>query len=266
MKRFWLLLLLLLVTSMAMADDKDVQLYTTLVQGDLSIGAEGEVLDVELSSRGSLGKGVLEGFEQRIRAWRFEPILVDGQPVIAKGRMHLSLVATRKKGDSVTQFGIRHVRFLEPAGTASTTSASRLVPPSYPSHALRAGAGAQVLLLVKLDAEGRPSQVTTEQLELLGVATRQAHQGYLASQFRRSAERVAERWSFHGHQAGDVVRVPVTYMAPGMSDGWIPTVVQAVDLPEWAVLELSTQRAVELNADGSATAAQFKLMTALDGA
>lgn len=262
MKKF--LLSLLLAASPAFAASPDAQLYTARAEGSLTIGADGRVLDVELTSKASLGTGVLEGYEERVRSWRFEPVIEDGRPVKAKGLMQLSLVARREKGDDMATFAIRGVQFLDPPGAA--TEGPHLAPPSYPTNALKAGAGAEVMLLLKLDAQGRVQSAATEHLALLGVATRQAHQANLAAQFRRSAEKIAMDWTIPGQPEGQVVRVPVRYTTDRWAAGWAPTSMQVVELPEWAVLELASAQATDLSAGGVATAEQFKLLTPLDGA
>lgn len=261
-----LLLSLLLAASPTLAASPDVQLYTARAEGSLTIGADGSVLDVELASDANLGTGVLEGYEERVRGWRFEPIIQDGRPVNARGRLQLSLVAARERGNDTATFAIRGVQFLDPPGATSESGRSFLAAPSYPTNALRAGVGAEVMLLLKLDAQGRVQSATTEQLALLGVFARQSHQANYAAQFRRSAERVALQWSITGQPDGQVVRVPVRYTTDRWSGGWAPTTVQPVELPEWAVLAMATQQATDLSAGGVATAAQFKLLTPLDGA
>lgn len=261
-----LLLCLLLAVSPAYAASPELQIYTARAEGSLTIGTDGRVLEVELTSDANLGKGVLEGYEERVRGWRFEPIVEDGRPVNAKGRMLLSLVAAREKNEDVATFAIRGVQFLDPPGASPVAERDMLAPPSYPTNALRAGVGADVMLLLKLDAQGRVQSATTEHLALLGVVTRQSHQANFIAQFRRSAERVAMEWTIRGQPDGQVVRVPVRYTTDRWASGWAPTVLQAIELPEWAVLALSTQQATDLAAGGVATAGQFKLLTPLDEA
>lgn len=261
-----LVLSLLLAAAPVLATPPEVQVYTARAEGSLVIGTDGRVLDVELSSDANLGTGVLEGYEQRVRAWRFEPIIEDGRPVNAKGRLQLSLVAAREKGNPTATFGIRGAQFLDPAVASVKADGPRLAQPGYPENAYRAGAGARVTLLVKIDGQGRPARVATERLELLGVATGQSHQRNLATQFRRSAEQVAAKWTFSGHAEGELLRVPVWYSTEQWARGWVPTTMQAVELPEWAELELAKEQATDLIAGGAATAARFKLLTPLDGA
>lgn len=264
MNRFFLSLLL--AASPVLAATPDVQVYTARAEGSLTIGADGRVLDVELTSDGSLGSGVLAGYEERIRAWRFEPIVENGQPVNAKGLMQLSLVAAREKGNRTATFGIRSVRFMDPEGGSVYPKGSRWAAPGYPANALKAGVDADVMLLLKLDAQGQVVSAATEQLQLRGVPTGQPHQANLAAQFRRSAEKAAAQWTITGQPEGQLVRVPVKYNTGRWDTGWAPTAIQPVELPEWAVLELTAEQATELNANGVATAGQFKLLTPLDDA
>ena len=261
-----LLLALLLAFSPAMADSPEVQLFTARAEGSLTIGPDGRVVDVALASPGRLGEGVLEGYEERIRAWRFEPILEDGRPVTAKGQLQLSLVAAHGKGDRGASFGIRSVRFLDPPGTAVYAEGSRWVPPGYPAKALEVGVDAELVLVLKLDAQGRAAFAATEQLALRGVLVGQAKQPRLAEQFRRSAEKAVSQWVITGHPDGAVVRVPVSFSSGRWDKGWVPTAFTPIELPEWAALALTAEQATELGASGVATAPQFKLLTPLDGA
>lgn len=261
-----LLLSVLLAASPVLAAAPEVQRYTARAEGSLTIGADGRVLDVDLSSSADLGEEVLAAYEERIRGWRFEPIVENGRPVNAKGLMQLSLVAEREKGSESAAFGIRHVWFMDPPGTTPASQGALLKPPSYPTNALKAGVGADVVLVLKLDAQGRVQSAATEKLDLLGVAPRQSQLSSLAAQFRRSAEKAAVNWTIPGQPEGGLVRVPVRYAADRWANGWAPTTAQVVELPEWAVLELAAAQARDLSAGGTATAAQFKLLTPLDDA
>ena len=77
---------------------------------------------------------------------------------------------------------------------------------------------------------------------------------------------MALEWSITGQPDGQVVRVPVRYTTDRWAAGWAPSTLQAIELPEWAVLALSTQQATDLAAGGVAIAEQFKLLTPLDEA
>ena len=261
-----LLLSLLLAATPALADQGKLQHYTARAEGSLTIGTDGRVLDVELAGDENLGKDVIAGYKKRILAWRFEPVMEDGKPVVAKGLMQLALVAERETGVDSAKFGIRHVQFMDPPGAPSDVRGTKLSPPSYPPAAFRDGVGAEVGMVLKLDAQGRVLSAAVERMELLGVNGRQGHLANHEAQFRRSAERVAKDWTFDVTPGHDVVRVPVRYSPAQYAAGWVPTVFRPVTLPEWVQLEKMAEQTVELNAGGLALSTQIKLLTPLDGA
>ena len=264
MKSVWLTLLM--ATVPAFASVPLPQHYTAYAEGSLTIGADGRVLDVELTSPADLGEGVLAGYEERISSWRFEPIVEGGKPMNVKGLMQLSLVAIRGNRLQGNTFGITDVQFLDPPGSESAGKWSRLTPPPYPKDALAGGAGADVMLFLKLDPQGQVLAAAVERIALLGVTTDQGRLGNLEAQFRRSAERVAKQWNFGGLQGEAVVRVPVRYLPPHYADGWLPTVFRPVAPPEWVLVEQAAGQTVGLNAGGVALSTQIKLLTPLDGA
>jgi hypothetical protein len=265
-----LLILLLAMAAPALAEPPRLDLYTARAEGSLTIGTDGRVLEVALTSEAELGDGVLAGFEQRIRAWRFEPIIEDGKPVNVKGTMYLGLVAAQEVGSATVTYGIRHVQFLDPPGASSDPRGmSRMVQPKYPTDAVRVGVGADVGLLVKVGEGGQVEAVTAERLALLGISSRQPRQERLARQFRESAEGVARKWVFAGHAPGEVVRVPIRYTSAKRGSapiGWIQTVPQHIELPEWAQIQRVAEEATDLSATGVALSTQIRLLTPLDGA
>lgn len=257
------LLLALAAVAPAHAAEAPLEVYTTTADGSLTIGANGEVLAVELKSGGNLGTGVLEGFEQRIRAWRFEPITEDGRPVNAVGRMHLVLVAAKRRGESTATFGINRVQFLDPPGAtpgpAGDAMRPDMPPPRYPNEALRAGRGARLELLVRVDAEGRPTDVAVERLMMFGGASADAR---LAGKFRSATEAAVRKWRIPGQAPGGVVSVPVTFRMSG--EGWVRTVAMQTEMPAWAVMERQSGDAVAVGEGGAKSAEAIRLLTPLD--
>ena len=259
-----LALLVALLPRSALAADVDY--FTAQTDGRLTIGADGRVLAVELEGEGALGEDVIAGFEERIRAWRFEPVTENGQPVNVVGRMHLRLVAARREGEKSTTFGIRQVTFLDPPGTAGPERHPRMTPPAYPRAALREGVGAEVELLVRVGAGGAADAIAADRVALLSAGGHPARQGNLAMQFTAASERAARSWTFPGHAEGEVLRVPVTYHVgrPGEATGWRLSLPQPVERPAWAVAELARDEALELAANGEAASERLRLLTPLD--
>ena len=60
-------------------------------EGEVQIAPDGKVSDYRLTS--SLTPAVATVVDRSVRSWSFEPIVVDGKPVVAKTAMHLALKA-----------------------------------------------------------------------------------------------------------------------------------------------------------------------------
>jgi len=274
MIRITLLLALALAATASHANQSEY--FTAGATGKLTIGADGSVVDVDLRSSGSegrLGKAVIEGYEERIRAWRFEPMTEGGTPVNVTGHMKLSLAAKRVPGEREAAFGIRKVWFLDPPSTAAGASAAsprhRMPLPVYPRTAWAERVGAEVLLALRIDAGGAVSEVGTRALALLGnVPEGESSRQRLARErhagtFRQSAENIAKSWRFQGIEEGRVILVPLRYL-PGGTSAWVRTVDMAVDVPLWIIASEADNTALRLDGSGEPLSTRIKLETELD--
>lgn len=194
-------------------------LYTARTSGTITVGPDGRVVDVDLEGERALGRSVVEGYEAKIREWTFEPVLEDGKPVTARGFLSLALLAAREDESDEAVFGIRNVWFLEPPasgrGKPRGESAS-LQPPRYPAQALRAGAGAEVTLMLELAPDGQVLRVATEELSVLGMTPGMAPKGSVEAMVE-AAESAAAGWRIPAH-GGGTVRVPVRFSTSAA--GW----------------------------------------------
>lgn len=269
-------LLLALALASSASHAGEAEYFTAGATGKLTIGADGSVLDVDLRSSGAtgrLGKAVIDAYEERIRAWRFEPVTEDGRPVNVTGHMQLSLAAKRVPGEPEAAFGIRRVTFLDPpsmgAGAPGPRPRHRMTSPVYPKAPGLEGVGAEVMLALRLDARGAVSAVGTRALALLGnvpdgESTRQRYaRERHARTFRHSAEGVAKSWRLQGFSEGDVVMVPVLY-SPGGTSAWLRTVDMAIDVPVWIRAREADKTAVRLDGSGEPLSTRIKLETELD--
>jgi hypothetical protein len=139
--------------------------------GEVQIAADGSVSDYRLQSK--LVPTVAELVDKDVRGWRFEPVVVDGVPVVAKTTMHLALKAEPVDDKGSYRIRIVNVRFGEPRRNG------QMRPPRYPVEAIREHLGAKVLLAVRLDETGK-------------VVDAQAYQTSL--DMRWNSENDAERW------------------------------------------------------------------------
>lgn len=178
------------------------------VGGRIAVGPDGLVRDYKLTSK--LSPAVAELVERSVRSWKFDPILVDGKPVIAETRLRMVLHGT-PVGDDRYTLKVENVWFGEPE------RAHDMTPPRYPAEAARADLGAKVVLVLKLDADGNVVDVLAEQTSL----DKRTHSEQVADKWRGVFEQAsigaAKKWKFkpgetvNGEAVDSLVRVPVTF-------------------------------------------------------
>lgn len=230
---WWLALLLLPLAAMAAPP----MTYEMDAVGEIEIGPDGAVKDYRLG--GDLPQGVVQAVDSNVRRWKFEPILVDGRPVIATTRMRLALTAVPTEGD---QFALKvtNVWFGEP-GKRRT-----LAPPLYPPAMQRAYVEGKVSLIVKVDADGNVVDAMSEQTSLSKDV-----KGKTANRWRRMLEEssvaAARSWKFtptekiDGEATPTLVRVPVVFSMGGRWSGFVPGPIQPVP---WLIRESTTSQAM----------------------
>lgn len=246
----------------------EVSHFRASVQGELTIGPDGSVVDVRFEDAKWMAPPVREGYEKQVRAWRFEPILEDGQPVNAVGRMSLQLSAVRDDAAGRAEFRIDQAYFLDPEPDTATRRAERagsLRHPVYPEDPARSGVGAHVGVVVRLGADGAPADLAVEKLALVGAEPRSLGRKF-ASQFERATLAAVKHWRFPGYEAGQVLRVPVSYTPPrfaGPRAGWTPVHPMPREVPAWVLADASGRDAIQLAAGGEAPSERLRLLTPL---
>src|SRR5690606_41660721 len=112
---------------------------------------------------------VVDLVDRAASVWRFEPLLVDGEPVPARARMNLRVVA-RPAGDNY-EVSIANGSFGEYSDTATdhvTRRQDRFKPPRYPEEMPRRGAAGTVYRLAKGCREGSGEAAIAERVNLRG--------------------------------------------------------------------------------------------------
>lgn len=257
-----------LLLAAAAAHAGDVSHFRANVQGELTIGPDGSVVDVRFDEAKWMAPPVREGYEQQVRAWRFEPILEDGKPVNAIGRMSLQLSAKRDDAAGRAEFRIDRAYFLDPEPDTAAGRAPRGGPlrqPVYPEDPARSGVGAEVGVVLRLGADGAPEEVAVEEFSFRGDSPRSLSKKF-ASQFERATLAAVKHWRFPGYEAGQVLRVPVTYTPPrftGPRAGWVPVHPMARETPAWALADAAARDAIQLAAGGERGSDRLRLLTPL---
>jgi hypothetical protein len=239
------------------------QVFTAYTTGELSIDAEGRVVDLSID-RKRLDVDVMRDVAAQMRQWRFEPILENGRPVAAKAAMNINLVAVRDPGVDGFRVAFESVHFRDLAKDRKVKAESgSLASPMYPFEGHQRGVGAKVMLLLRINDQGRVASVAATSVDLLGNIKGDADR--FAYQFVQASEKVAARWTFSSYRSQSVF-VPVRFTPPGTSgERWIRTLRMPIEVPAWAVAEQSATGVVALGLGGIESSERWKLVTPLGG-
>lgn len=211
MKSFLLLVLLVFAGALQAAEPSPVEFELT-APGDLEIGPDGAVRSWKMDSH-KLGRPIEDLLRKNIAQWRFEPVLVDGRPVIAKTRMSVTLTAITH-GDGYL-LKVSDVSF------GSAKPLGDIVPPRYPVDAIRAGLGARVLLSIKLDAQGNVVAAHPYQTSLSKHGNESQAERW-RKRFEQVSLKAVRQWKYElgqeldGNAVGSTLMVPITFtITPG---------------------------------------------------
>jgi len=173
------------------------------VDGKLTIDQQGVPSGYEISTK--LPQKLQDSLEQRVRSWRFEPVLVAGKPVIARTAMHVTLAALGTGDDY--RVSVDSVSFPQTQGQTPDASdeppMSTIVkfrghpePPDYPRDALHRDLEADVLVYVRVGADGHVDQAMVAQVALLNAKGRLSDLNGAAKLFEREALSIVPSWRF----------------------------------------------------------------------
>lgn len=190
--------------------------------GEIQIATDGHVSDYRLKS--TLAPAVADLVDRNVRGWKFEPILVNGVPVLAKTAMHLSLQAVPVDGNENYSVKVVHISFGDPKLIGGGK------PPRYPEDAVHARLGAKVMLAMRLDATGKVIDVQPYQTSLAARASSEVEAERWRRVFERAAIAAAKTWQYdvseviNGKPIGTSVMAPIDFYIQNGSqsppEGW----------------------------------------------
>jgi hypothetical protein len=138
-----------------------------LVTGTIVVAPDGSVRSYALDHAKNLPVPVVDLINKGIPAWRFEPTLLDGQPVAAKAKMSLRVVAQpQNNGDYA--ISISGAQFNQGNGVDDVADAyiKRTPLPVYPGFAIREHLSGSVYLLLRVNRQGKVIDGFAEKVNL----------------------------------------------------------------------------------------------------
>lgn len=154
--------------------------------GEIQIAPDGHVNDYQLKS--DLAPTVAALVDRTVRGWHFEPVVVDGRPVIAKTTMTIHLHGEPVSDDSYS-LSIASVNF-------GTLTRAKMDPPKYPVDAARVGLGARVILDLLIDVDGKVVEAVVHQTSLDKRARNEHEAEAWREQFEKASIKAAKHWRY----------------------------------------------------------------------
>lgn len=217
MKRMLYAIPLLLVPALAMATGvsapyRNVQ-ASMLVSGDIEVAPDGSVMQYTLDRPAELPSQVKGMLAKAVPTWKFQPVIVDGKPVIAKAAMTVRVVAKPVDKENF-RISVESAHFGHQEGDPAIKSI-RKQQPVYPRSAINDRVSGVVYVIARVDASGKVADVAAQQVNL--------HNSGSAVQLKRWRGELAQasvhaiqNWTFtpaaSGAASGRLVRMPVTFV------------------------------------------------------
>jgi hypothetical protein len=184
------------------SNEPDVPLDTLLtmrVDGSVTIDLQGHVAGYQIDTpvpdtlRGTL--------DHAVAGWRFQPVVLDGKPAVARTKMRITLAA-RKLDPDHYQVTVDNVVFPGSASSlgipANSSSAGMyaksLLPPRYPAELAQVGASARILIAIRANADGQTVDVAAVQGSLLDTRGTPRLMALAMKEFQRAALIAARHW------------------------------------------------------------------------
>ena len=183
-----------------------------LASVDVHIGIDGSVIDARVDS--DLEHDTSVAVQKLVSSWQFVPVQVDGHAVDAKTRVLITFQPAAP-GPAPLGWKIVDVSLGEPA-----LARRALLMPDYPWSAWKAHLGAQVVLVLKLNAKGKVAAAHAEQINLTSPGDDRLA-GQWRDIFRVPSIRAAKSWKFlpaeglDGEPVETSVRMAVTFVYYG---------------------------------------------------
>lgn len=202
---------------------KDVE-SSAIVEGTIVLAPDGHVQDVVVPKPEKYGHPIVDMVRATALKWRFEPVVVNGQPAAVKSAMHARVVVKKTEGGNYEAW-VKGATFgtNDPTDTSAVRGAAENKHrwPKYPRDAIAARTEGTVYLALRVDRAGRVADAVVEQVNLFNVGPEALLQR-MRRTLAESALKVAQTWTYIIPTTGPLakrdqwdVRVPITYTLIG---------------------------------------------------
>lgn len=192
-----LILLAMAASTAQAATTNDIEL-SAIVEGTIVLAPDGHVQDVVVPDVAKYGQPIVDMVRATALKWRFDPVVVDGQPVTAKSAMHARVVLKKSDAGEYVAW-IRGATFGDTdANNTSVVRASPAnlkLPPKYPVEALRSHTEGRAYLALRIDREGHVVDAAVEQVNLANIGP-EAVLNRSRKAFTEALLTAARRWSY----------------------------------------------------------------------
>ncbi|GAB3784465.1 energy transducer TonB [Dyella agri] len=220
MKKAMLGALLAVTTITAQAATRQDAESSAVVNGTIVLAKDGTVQTAVIDDAAKYGQPIADMVRNAALQWHFQPVLQDGQPVVAKASMHARVVLKQKPDGNYTA-RIKGVTFGDynpnDTSTLSETTDDQKIVPKYPGVAVVAHAQGTVYLSLRVDRSGHVTDAVAEQVNLENIGP-----DSLLTQYRKiladASLKAIRQWTFKVPTTGRlakrdswVARVPIIF-------------------------------------------------------
>ena len=220
MKKAVLAALLALAAMVAQASTAQDIESSAVVNGTIVLAKDGSVQTVVVGDEAKFGQSIADMVRKAALQWRFQPVLRNDQPVVAKASMHVRVIL-KKTPDGNYSARIKGATFgdedMKSTDALHVAEGIRRTPPRYPEAAIRARVQGTVYLSLHVDRSGHVTDAVAEQVNLGNTGPDRVVQQYREI-LAQAAIKVARTWTYQvpttgrlAHQDSWTAHVPVHF-------------------------------------------------------
>jgi hypothetical protein len=207
------------------ATHQDVE-SSAVVNGTIVLAKDGTVQTAVIDDAAKYGQPIADMVRNAALQWHFQPVLQDGQPVVAKASMHARVVL-KQKPDGNFDARIKGVTFGDDnpkdTDTLHAAEGNKRFPPYFPAEMIQAHVQGTVYMALRVDRSGHVTDAVAEQVNLADRGPEGLLKQYRAI-LAHACLSAARHWTY----------TPPTTGALAKQDSWTVHVPITIDFNEIA--------------------------------